>query len=153
MVLLLGALWVPEGYYWWRVGRRGAGLLLFFSALLCNVMHTLRQHCFSLFNPSHQPYLSVFSVHVSCGVCNTHMQLHTCHNPHRIRITPASHQWTYCLNYNQTKCTYGCARPLLLPPPFLVCGPDFLFLDLSTALFLPNYLHQNAVSSPLFLSF
>lgn len=89
-------------------------MLLFFSALLCNVMNTLLQHYFSLFNPSQQPYLSVFSVHVSGGVCNTHMQLHTCHNPHRIRITPASHQWTYCLNYNQNKCTYGCARP---PPP------------------------------------
>lgn len=39
------------------------------------------------------------------------------------RSTP-SPGWTYCSDYNQSKCTYGCARL----PPFLACRPDcFVF--------------------------
>lgn len=118
-----------------------------FSALLSDIMHMLLLHYFSLFNP-------VLHACFGWGVQHTHLQIHTVHSPHHIiHITPSSFQWTYCLNYNQTKCTYGCTCP---PPPssslLSVQSRFFPWISLLPC-FLPNSSHQNAVSSPLFLSF
>lgn len=101
-------------------------------------------HYFSLFNPSHRPYRSA----CTCF----YLWCNTWHPPHL--ILHITHRWTYCLNYNQIKCGYGCAWlqiPLLFFLPFLACGPDFFFsLNLSTGLFLPKKKEKKNPSNMLF---
>lgn len=98
------------------------------------------------------------SVH-TCRVCQrilfmlwgrgaTHVaHSYTTHN------APSS-QWPYCLDYNQSKCTYGCT----CPPPSCsspLSMPSRLFFSQISPLpcFCQTVGNKNAVSSSLFLTF
>lgn len=133
-------------------GGRAEGLsICLFYTLFSVVMHILLLRYF--------PRLSVHTCHVCQWILlmlwgreeergGQHtLHIHTLHN------TPSS-QWAYCLDYNQSKCTYGCTCP---PPPSSspLSMPSRLFFSQISPppCFCQTVGNKNAVSSSLFLTF
>lgn len=124
-----------------RLSRRAVHLSLSFLPSFCVVVHILRlRRSSSLQLLTRGRFsLAVPPLVVLCGIPTA-----------RNKPSPG---WTYCLDYNQSKCTYGWTRL----PPCLACSPDIFLLPshISPArrfFFSPDCNNKNAASPSYFLS-